>query len=158
MELCESTSVSYTHLVWQQDEAEDAAKHKQIPGDPKILDVDGNYKYDNDDKVFQGNETPKVRWNMRNEFTIFKNWNVSFSMYSYLGHKKSLDYFTNNNALLTVTNSIKRQYWTPDNPINDYPRLRATSPGGISYSIYKNSSFLRLDNITVGYTLSLIHI
>ena len=138
--------------VWQQDEAEEAAKYKQIPGDPKILDVDGNYKYDNDDKVFQGNETPKVRWNMRNEFTIFKNWNVSFSMYSYLGHKKSLDYFTNNNALLTVTNSIKRQYWTPDNPINDYPRLRATSPGGISYSIYKNSSFLRLDNITVGYT------
>lgn len=138
--------------VWQENEAEEAAKYKQQPGDPKLLDVDNNYKFNNDDKVFQGNTTPKVRWNMRNEFTLFKNWNVSFSMYSYLGHKKTMSRFTNSNALLNITNSIVREYWTPDNPINDYPRLKATSPGGVSYNIYQNASFLRFDNISVGYT------
>ena len=67
---------------------------------------------------------------MRNEFTLFKNWNVSFSMYSYLGHKKTMSRFTNSNALLNITNSIVRE----------------------SYNIYQNGSFLRFDNISVGYT------
>lgn len=138
--------------VWQEDQREEAAKYGQTPGDPRILDVDGNYKFNNDDKVFQGNRTPKVRLNMRNDFTIFKNFNFSFSLYSYLGHKKSMGRFTNNDALLTVTNHIKREYWTPDNPIDSYPRLRAKSPAGIGYSIYKNNSFLRFDNITLGYS------
>lgn len=137
--------------VWQENEIEEAKKYGQVPGDPKILDVDNNYKYNNDDKVFQGNKTPKVRINMRNEFTLFKNWNASFSVYSYMGHKKAMGRFTNSDALLTVTNQIKRDYWTAENPINDYPRLRAKSPGGIGYSIFKNNSFLRFDNISVGY-------
>ena len=138
--------------VWQENEAEEAAKYSQIPGDPKILDVDQNYKYNNDDKVFQGNTTPKVRWNMRNEFTLFKNFDISFSMYSYLGHVKKMDRFTNNNALLNTVNQIKRDYWTAENPINSYPRLGAKSPSGVTYYIFKKADFLRLDNISVGYT------
>ena len=31
--------------VWQENEAEEAAKYNQVPGDPKLLDVDQNYKY-----------------------------------------------------------------------------------------------------------------
>lgn len=138
--------------VWQENETEEAAKYGQRPGDPKILDKDQNYKYGNDDKEFLGNTTPKVRWNMRNEFTLFKNFDISFSMYSYLGHIKKMDRFTNNNALLNTVNQIKREYWTAENPINDYPRLSAKNPGGITYYIYKNASFLRIDNISLGYT------
>lgn len=138
--------------VWQENEAEEAAKYGQNPGDPKILDVDQSYSYNNDDKVFLGNTTPKVRWNMRNEFTLFKNFDISFSMYSYLGHINSMGRFTNNNALLNTVNQIKREYWTAENPINDYPRLSAKSPDGITYYIYKKASFLRFDNISVAYT------
>lgn len=138
--------------VWQENEREEAAKYGQIPGDPKIYDKDGNYKYSNDDKVFQGNTTPKVRWNMRNEFTLFKNFDISFSMYSYLGHIKKQDRFTNNNALLNTVNQIKRDYWTAENPINDYPRLSAKSPSGIGYYIYKKASFMRIDNLSLGYS------
>lgn len=138
--------------VWQENEAEEAAKYNQVPGDPKLLDVDKNYKMNNDDKVFLGNTTPKVRWNMRNEFTIFKNWNFSFSMYSYLGHIKSMGRFTNSDALLNITNSIVREYWTPENPTNEFPRLRGNTPSNVSYSIYKKANFLRFDNISVGYS------
>ena len=65
--------------VWQENEAEEAAKYNQVPGDPKLLDVDQNYKYNNDDKVFLGNTTPKVRWNMRNEFT-YSRTGISLSV------------------------------------------------------------------------------
>lgn len=138
--------------VWQESEVEEAAKYGQRPGDPHIFDADNNYQYNNNDKVFLGNTTPKVRWNMRNEFTIFKDFDISFSMYSYLGHVKTMARFANNHVLLNTTNQIKREYWTPNNPINDYPRLSAKSPSGISYNIYKSASFLRVDNLSFGYT------
>lgn len=137
--------------VWQTEEAEEAKKYGQVPGDMKILDVDGNYKYDNTDKVFQGQKTPKVRWNMRNEFSIFKNFSFSFSMYSYLGYKQEFNRAKNDDALLNVTNQIKREYWTPDNPTNDYARLKAARPSGIDFSVWRNAGFVRLDNISVGY-------
>ena len=114
-----------------------------------LLDV---YKRQNEDKVFQGTKTPRFRWNMRNEFTLFKNLTFSFSMYSYLGHKQTLGRFTNDNALLNVTNQIKREYWTPENRNNEYPRLASKKPSGVTYAIYKNASFLRFDNISLGYS------
>lgn len=45
--------------IWQENEAEEAAKYGQRPGDPKALDVDENYKFDNNDKVFMGQKRPK---------------------------------------------------------------------------------------------------
>ncbi|BEG99952.1 SusC/RagA family TonB-linked outer membrane protein [Bacteroides sedimenti] len=137
--------------VWQIDEAEEAKKYGQMPGDMKVLDVDGNYKYDNKDKVFQGHTTPQVRWNMRNEFIIFKNISASFSVYSYIGHYASFNRAKNDNALLNVTNQIKTPYWTPDNPTNEYARLKAARPAGIDFNVYSKASFLRFDNISVGY-------
>ena len=139
--------------VWQKGEEEQAKKYGQTIGDPKILDQDDNGKYNNDDKVFQGTKAPKVRWSMRNELTLFKNITFSFSMYSYLGHKKTLGRFSNDNALLNTVNQIKRSYWTEDNPTNEYPRLGAKKPSGVNYSIYKNASFLRFDNISLGYSV-----
>lgn len=99
--------------IWQEEDREEAAKYGQQPGDVHLLDVDGNGSYTNEDKVFQGTKTPRFRWNMRNEFTLFKNLTFSFSMYSYLGHKQTLGRFTNDKLLLNVTNQIKREYWTP---------------------------------------------
>ena len=82
-----------------------------------------NYKYDNTDKEFQELRCRVCVGVMRNDFTLFKNFNISFNMYSYIGHKKTLGRFTNDNALLNVTNQIKRDYWTPENRNNEYPRL-----------------------------------
>ena len=138
--------------IWQEEDREEAAKYGQQPGDVHLLDKDMNYKYDNTDKEFQGTTMPRVRWSMRNEFTLFKNLNISFNMYSYLGHKQTLGRFSNDNALLNVTNQIKRNYWTPENRNNEYPRLANKKPAGVSYSIYKNASFLRFENISIGYT------
>jgi len=84
--------------IWQEEEREEAAKYGQQPGDVHLLDKDMNYKYDNTDKEFQGTTMPRLRWSMRNDFTLFKNFNISFNMYSYIGHKKTLGRFTNDNA------------------------------------------------------------
>ena len=154
--------------IWQADEYEEAAKYGQRPGDPKVwnnpdndeYNADGTVKkivYNNDDKVFQGQTTPKVRWSMRNDFTIFKNWTVGFSMYSMLGHKSLSGWYLNNDnggSLITKgCNTWVKGYWTPENPTNKYARLDAMGPTGATgaQKLY-NRSFVRFDNLSVAYT------
>ena len=52
-----------------------------------IIDVYKRQVYDNDDKQFLGQSSPKVNWSMRNEFTFFKDLTFSFNIYSKMGHK-----------------------------------------------------------------------
>lgn len=154
-----------TDGIWQLDEAAEAAKVNQKPGDPKVINhytaddkADGTPVYNDNDKVYLGTTNPPIYWNMRHDFTFFKNWTFAFSMYSYMGHKSlSSDYLNGDNSgsMFTNTcNTYKKEYWTPDNPTNDYARLNAVGPSGCTgvMKLY-NRSFVRLDNITIGYTL-----
>ena len=155
--------------IWQTDEAEQAALVNQQPGDPKVANhyteddkilEDGTRVavYNDNDKIYQGTTAPPIYWNMRNDFTFFKNWKFSFSMYSYMGHKSQAGYYLNNDnsgSMFTQTcNTYVKEYWTPENPTNKYARLNAVGPSGATgvNKVY-NRSFVRLDNITLGYTL-----
>lgn len=155
--------------IWQADEYEEAAKYGQQPGDPKVwnnpdndqYNEDGTVKkivYDNDDKVFQGSTTPKWRWSMRNDFTLFKNFTIGFSMYSVLGHHNLSGWYLNgDNGSDVITkncNTWVKEYWTPENPTNDYARLNATGPTGATgaQKCY-NRSYIRFDNLSFAYTL-----
>lgn len=155
--------------IWQADEAAEAAKVNQKPGDPKVANVytaddkineDGTRTpvYNDNDKVYLGTTNPPIYWNMRNDFTFLKNFTFSFSMYSYMGHKSlSGNYLNGDNSgsMFTNTcNTYKKEYWTPQNPTNEYGRLNAVGPTGCTgvQKLY-NRSFVRLDNITLGYTI-----
>lgn len=151
--------------IWQADEAAEAAKVGQRPGDPKVVNhytaddkEDGTPVYNEKDKVFLGKKNPPIHWSFRNEFTLWKDLNISFSMYSYMGHKSLEGYYLNQDnggSLITYnSNTFKKRYWTPENPTNEYARLDAYGPNGAK-GVQKlhNRSFIRLDNISVAYTL-----
>ena len=154
-----------TDGIWQADEAEEAAKVNQKPGDPKVVNhcteddkADGTPVYNDKDRIYHGTTQPPIYWNMRNDFTFLKNFTFSFSMYSYMGHKSRAGYWLNGDnsgSMFTQTcNTFKKEYWTPENPTNDYGRLGAVGPSGVTgiEKVY-NRSFVRLDNITLGYTI-----
>jgi len=154
-----------TDGIWQADEAEEAAKVNQKPGDPKVVNSytaddkeDGTPVYNDEDRQYLGTTQPPIYWNMRNDFVFFKDFTFSFSMYSYMGHKSLSGNWLNGDnsgSLFTNTcNVYKKDYWTPDNPTNKYARLNAVGPSGVTgiQKLY-NRSFVRLDNITFGYTL-----
>ena len=155
--------------IWQVDEVEEAAKYGQKPGDPKVINhytaddrvnADGTTSpvYNNNDKQFLGETTPPIHWSMRNNFTLFKDWSLSFNLYSYMGHK-SLDanYLNNDNNYSQITNCQNlyiKDYWTVDNPSNTYARLSAQGPTGVTApSRVINRSFIRLENISVAYNV-----
>lgn len=155
--------------IWQADEATEAAKYGQRPGDPKVANnpandtynEDGTLKavvYNNDDKEFLGQTAPPIQWSMRNDFTLFKNFNFSFNIYSYMGHKgTSTNYLNQDNGTSLITNGANiyaKEYWTPDNPTNDYARLESKGPTGISNpGMLYDRSFIRLENVSLAYTL-----
>ncbi len=138
--------------IWQEDEAAEAERYGVFPGDFKLRDVNNDGVYTNEDNVFQGNTKPNFVWGMTNSFTFLKNLDFSFDMYSQIGQKRLFNIAKNRNGFIDRTNSIKTPYWTPENPRNDYARL-FSSDGGASFNVYRNSSFVRLNNITISYRL-----
>lgn len=149
--------------IWQENEVEEAAKYGQKPGDAKARDVNKDYRISQDDNVFLGQEDPKVRLSLRNEFVLFKNWDVSFNLYSYLGHKAATtDYLNYFDFTGDYLNSPVRKYWTPENQSNSYARLKSTRPSNVDPKKIISRDFIRLENISIGYRIpkkitSLLH-
>lgn len=155
--------------IWQKDEVEEAALYGQRPGDPKvanhytdddIINADGTRTpvYNDKDKVFMGTTLPPIYFNMRNSFKLWKNLILAFSFYGYAGHKSTETVYLNRdndqNKFTYGYNQAYKKYWTIDNPTNEYARLDASGPAGVEspLKIHKRD-FVRLDNISIGYTL-----
>jgi outer membrane receptor protein involved in Fe transport len=155
--------------IWQVSEIDEAARYGQKPGDPKVannytaddvVNDDGSRTpvYNDKDKEFLGQTAPPIHWSLRNEFTLWKDLSFSFNIYSYMGHKSTETYYLNNdNGGSRVTNAYNifaKEYWTPENPSDTYARLDASGPSGATGAPrLHNRSFIRLENISVGYTL-----
>lgn len=153
--------------IWQANEAAEAAKYGQRPGDPKVANNTANDKvnpdgsttptYADPDKQFLGQTAPPIMWSVRNDFT-YKNFNFSFNIYSYWGHK-SLNgaYLNQDNGTSLVTNlanAYEKDYWTLENPSNVVGRLDAKGPSGVNApGRLFDRSFIRLENVTLGYLL-----
>lgn len=156
--------------IWQATEAEEAAKYGQAPGDPKVANnytaddvthADGSvtHVYNDRDKEFLGETIAPFHWSLRNEFILWQDLSVSFNVYSYMGHKSLFSNYLNNDddggrMAYALQNVTAKEYWTPDNPTNDYGRIEAKGPTGAAGAgkLY-DRSFIRLENISVGYTL-----
>lgn len=156
--------------IWQKEEAEEAARYGQVPGDPKVANLyteddkvnpDGSTTpvYNNKDKTFLGQTAAPWLISLRNEFTLFKDLTASINIYSHLGHKSLSTSYLNNDddgARLTygLKNSERKQYWTVDNPSARYARIEAQGPVGANApgQIF-DRSFLRIENVSIAYSL-----
>ncbi len=156
--------------IWQKNEVEEAAKYGQRPGDPKVANLytaddkvnsDGTTSpvYNNNDKTILGQSAPPYNWSMRNEFTLWKDLTLLINVYSYMGHKSLVGYYLNNDddggrMAYGMANLPSKNYWTPDNPTNEFGRIEAKGPVGADNAakLY-NRSFIRLENVSIGYTL-----
>ena len=138
--------------VWQQGEEAEAAEYGQFPGDFKLKDVDDNGVINQADYEFQGNTEPQYRMNLRQEFILFRDFELAFNAYAQLGYKASFNQAKNSDGFPERQNAYVTEYWTPDNPTNRYSRLYALT-GGVPFDIFRNKSFIRLDRVSLAYTV-----
>ncbi|MFL9485079.1 SusC/RagA family TonB-linked outer membrane protein [Chitinophagaceae bacterium LWZ2-11] len=155
-------SVSYDYEkqgIWQNTTADlaemakfNANGHNFKPGDIRVVDKNGDYKIDaNNDRVIRGHSQPDWTAGINNTFT-YKNWELSFFIFSRWG-------FTIPTGAESLQGRFAQRllnYWTPNNPTNDYPSPNYNSASGDAYKSamnYQDGSFIKLRNVSLGYVL-----
>jgi hypothetical protein len=139
--------------VWQVADAALAKTYGYKPGDFRLEDTNGDGQYSIADKQFVGTTTPKFSWNLRNEFRIYKDFDFSFTLYARMGQIYQYNEAKNVDRFYDRANFYQRPYWTPDNPINDYAAINSNASGVVTWNKYQSSSFVRLSNVSLAYTV-----
>jgi len=140
--------------VWQSSEAEEAAKYGVRPGDFKLEDVNSDYHYTDEDRQFLGSHAPRFRMALNNDFTLFRNFDLSFMIYSNWGQMSEFNWAKNDASanFPDKSNNYKFPYWTADNPINNFAQNNSNN-GGAVYNVYRKTSFIRLRDFAIAYNL-----
>lgn len=163
--------------IWQLGQEADAAVFGLRPGDVRIennlthveeglwVDYTGEnpieYSADNpytispEDRVVIGQESPLWTAGWQNSF-FWKGIDLNIFTIARWGHfidSEMLGHFRYRN--LNVPSTFN--YWTPDNPTNDYPRPYINRTVNHSQPVQGlnevDGSFIKIKNITLGYTL-----
>jgi TonB-linked SusC/RagA family outer membrane protein len=135
-----------------------APEPNAVPGDPKFKDINGDGIITAADRTVLGNGNPKIVIGFGN-IIDYHNINFSFFFDSNLGNKL----FNVTKLILEDANRTTNTFdrWTQQNPSNTIPRNGYQKNAGVQYGSYVNSrfvedaSFLRLSNITLGYSIPL---
>lgn len=144
--------------IWQdtEEDREEIAKfnangHNFEPGLVRLEDVTGDYKITTEDRVILGSDQPKITGGLTNEI-FFKQFDFSFQIYASYG---AMGHFNKGLELNGRYNQLDIDYWTPENPSNQYPKPSAgwLSPAYIFESYYQDVSYVRLKFVTLGYSL-----
>lgn len=140
--------------VWQLGEEDQASGFGNfVAGDPKIRDVDGDGTITSDDRTFLGNPTPDWYGGINNTFS-YKGLELSVLFEAVQGVTRVNNYL---GGYTGRGNQLAINYWTPENPSGEFPRIGAGGPmsGGLYANAIKvqDASFIALRNVSLGYRL-----
>ena len=142
--------------IWQTTEADEAAKYGYKPGDIRVKDQDGKGEINTSDRVIIGAQVPKWSGGLNNDLR-YKNFDLNIYVYARIGQWINSEYAAKYDPQ-GLENSAPVNYWTPENPSNDYPRPNASlSKDGTPFIKtlgYKDGSFVKIRNLSLGYTFS----
>jgi TonB-linked SusC/RagA family outer membrane protein len=128
------------------------------PGDIRFVDVNSDGKIDASDRTIIGNPNPKFTGGITNTLA-YKGIELSFFFQSSYGN----DIYNQNRQTIEGMNGPYNQTtavlnrWTPTNTNTNIPRAVTGDPNGnasrVSDRFIEDGSYLRLKNLTLGYTL-----
>jgi TonB-dependent starch-binding outer membrane protein SusC len=134
--------------VWQQSESAQAAALGFTPGDYKTYKVAGNNSYSKADYQWIGYTKPRYRVSINNMITFYKNLQLQFMVRSEWGNVRDANELAVGSYADRVS-QMKLPYWTQQNQSNEWGKLGAKKTG----TIYKDASFIRLENVSLSYSL-----
>ena len=140
--------------TWQLDEAAEAAKWGSQPGFLKLRDVNKDGMLTAADKQIIGQQDPKLLWGLTNSFS-YKNFKLDIFIHGVHGVTKNIFPLMTDLETFSVIrrNTTKKNWWTPDNPTNDFVmnNLQAEYMSGIRGYIYDPASFIRIKDVSLSY-------
>nr|WP_255673677.1 TonB-dependent receptor [Flavobacterium sp. JAS] len=149
--------------VWQESEAAKALSYGQKPGEAKVKDLNNDGKIDaNNDRAILGNYDPKWSGSFSTTLKV-KQFDLSMSLITNQG-MTVFSGFHDNFADVTDRGRQKLDlddWYIPANGAGIAPQYSNTNPlprgAGVYYdtnnvAFYKNASFVKVQNIALGYS------
>ena len=139
--------------IWQLDQAAEARKYGQVPGQIRVVDQNADGRINDEDRVILGTEFPDWTGSLSSRLE-WRNLDLSMLAVARQGAMIRDEFGSNYNELFGRYNNLRVSYWTPTNPSNTVPRPNADYPAGPLYTSsrsYADGSFARIRNITLGY-------
>lgn len=132
-------------------------------GDPRWVDINGDYVIDNKDKVVTGNYLPKISGGFGSHLQ-YKAFSTDFQFYFVLGRKVLNQYassrldFINTEANNNI-NSVKEiTFWEKKMDLSSYPMYNpwsAVVPYRLEQDLFlDNASFLKLRSLSLNYDIT----
>jgi TonB-linked SusC/RagA family outer membrane protein len=131
--------------------------------DPSLTAANNKYAYSSKDYQILGHNSPDWSLGIQNQFR-YKGFDLT--VYAYFRWGQMINYVMPGwyqpsgfatNASPSRTFPVSFNYWTPENPSNDFPAMNYLySPSnitGFSGLNYVDGSFFKIKNITLGYTM-----
>ncbi|HOO83250.1 MAG TPA: TonB-dependent receptor [Prolixibacteraceae bacterium] len=144
--------------VWgySKDDMEDIRLFKENkssfkPGDLKIIDQNNDYRINPEDRMIRGSKMPKWSVSMANTLTV-----GAFDLYLFMyGAFGQTVYWDPGQSIGGRSNTAKVDYWTPERTQTKWlaPHADIQMPSNISAMYYWKGDFLKISDVTLGYTL-----
>jgi TonB-linked SusC/RagA family outer membrane protein len=139
--------------IWQTADSVLAKSYGRRPGEIRVVDLNGDGKFNDSDKDILGNTYPK--WTGSYSTRIdYKFLDFGAQAITRQGFMIRND-IARGNTLAGRYNGVKVDFWTPNNPSNTAPRpdKNTESPFFSDARGYEDGSFIRIRNITLGASI-----
>lgn len=159
-------NVNYTYIydgIWVESERAQAAVYGQFPGQAKVRDVNNDGKISStDDRAIIGQKDPKWTGGFSTQLT-WKAFDLSASLFARQGmqifspfHSQFGNYADRGTMKVYYDYYMSENKVTPTRTSTAYPMPNNIGPywsgiAGVGY--YKDVSFVKVQNISLGYTL-----
>lgn len=133
------------------------AANGTAPGDIKFLDINNNGVVNDYDRAYIGNPTPSWNFSLNNSFA-YRNLDMQIYLQGVAGNKIYNANRVTLEGMYTVRNQTEKvlDRWTAEGTSNSMPRTIYSDPNRNTRNsdrFIEDGSYLRLKNITLGYTL-----
>lgn len=147
--------------IWQLGEEElatnfNSANYEFEPGDIKLADLNRDGIIDENDRGGIGSTSPKWIGGIQNTFN-YKSIELGIYLVARYGQMIDAEFLGRYDPSGSKNAPAYLDYWTPQNPSNDFPRPAWGEPlynyFGYQALTYVDGSYIKLKNISLGYTL-----
>ena len=129
-----------------------ATQPNAAPGDIRYVDIDGNGVIDSNDRTDIGNPIPDATMGLNIGFN-YKNFDFTSYAFASIGNDIVRNYERNQNRVNRRIGFLDR--WTGLGSTNEFPRVTTAANSNNLFSDFyvEDGSFLRIQNVQLGYTL-----
>jgi len=144
--------------IWQEDQVDEAARYGNKPGDNRYADLNNDGSITANDRTNIGNGIPSYTWGY-NSTLKYRRWDLNILLQGVHGNDMLNVMYALGSSLHAKSRTITlkdawENSWTETNKSNKFPSVTSETSTNYVNSTHwlQNASFIRIKNLSLGYT------